>query len=198
MQATCKQCGAKYTLDDKKVAQHAKVQFKCAKCGQTTVLDRQAAVAPAAPAVPAAPGAPAAPDVTQSVSPLPSFARTGGGGMDMSGTIVSQYSGLSLPTDKSVTISVIAGPSKGVVHTMSKPRAVIGRAGCDVELNDPEVSRNHCSIETKGEVVRLRDLDSTNGIYIDDERVRNAELQHLSEFRIGATVILVQITPKHE
>ena len=50
----------------------------------------------------------------------------------------------------------------------------------------------------KGDVVRLRDLDSTNGIYIEDERVRNAELQHLSEFRIGGTTILVQITPKHE
>ena len=195
MQATCQHCGAKYSLDDKKVAQHPKVQFKCGKCGQTTVLDTRAGAAPAAPV---APGTPATPDTTQSVSPLPSFARTGGGGMDMSGTIVSQYSGLSLPADKSVTISVIGGPSKGLVHTMSKPRAVIGRAGCDVELNDPEVSRNHCSIEAKGDVIRLRDLDSTNGIYIDDERVRNAELQHLSEFRIGGTVILVQITPRRE
>ena len=81
---------------------------------------------------------------------------------------------------------------------MSQPRVVIGRSGCDVEVNDPEVSRNHCSVEVKGDVVRLRDLDSTNGIYIEDERVRNAELQHLSEFRIGGTTILVQITPKHE
>jgi len=197
MQATCQHCGAKYSLDDKKVAQHAKVQFKCGKCGQTTVLDTRATAATST-AVAAAPGAPAPPDTTQSVSPLPSFARSGSVGMDMSGTIVSQYSGLSLPTDKSVTISVIGGPSKGLVHTMSKPRAVIGRAGCDVELNDPEVSRNHCSIEAKGDVIRLRDLDSTNGIYIDDERVRNAELQHLSEFRIGSTMILVQITPRHE
>ena len=188
MQAACQNCGAKYNLDDKKVAQHAKVQFKCGKCGQTTVLDTRGATASSA----------AAPEATQAVSPLPSFARAGGGGMDMSGTIVSQYQGLSLPADKSITISVIAGPAKGVVHTMTKPRAVIGRAGCDIELNDPEISRNHCAIEAKGDVVRLRDLDSTNGIYIDDERVRNAELQHLSEFRIGATNILIQITPKHE
>lgn len=116
----------------------------------------------------------------------------------MSGTIVSQYAGLSLPADKVISISVIAGPAKGLVHKMGRPRVVIGRSGCDVEVNDPEVSRNHCSIEVKGEVVRLRDLDSTNGIYIEDERVRNAELQHLSEFRIGGTTMLVQITPKHE
>jgi len=190
MQAACQHCGAKYSLDDTKVAQHTKVQFKCAKCGKTTVLDTRA---PAA----ADPAAANRPETTQAVSPMPSFARTGGG-PPMSGTIVSQYSGLSLPTDKSISISVIAGPAKGLVHKMSKPRVVIGRSGSEVEVNDPEVSRNHCSIEVKGDVVRLRDLDSTNGIYIEDERVRNAELQHLSEFRIGGTTILVQIIPKHE
>ena len=209
MQAACQHCGARYTLDDKKVAQHAKVQFKCAKCGKSTVVDtRVAAIAqPAAPPPAAAPARsgvshdpyeePPIPrtEATQAVSPLPSFARAGAGA-SLAGTIVSQYAGLVLPPDKSITISVIAGPSKGMVHTMKQPRAVIGRSDADVEVRDPEVSRHHCSIEVKGDVVRLRDLDSTNGIYLEDERVRNAELQHLSEFRIGATTILVQITPK--
>ncbi|MGH9793134.1 MAG: FHA domain-containing protein [Candidatus Acidiferrales bacterium] len=211
MQAACQHCGAKYTLDDKKVAQHAKVQFKCTKCGKSTVVDTRVAAVPQ-PAAPlpsaalASPGASHDPyeeapiprtEATQAVSPLPSFARAGAGA-SLAGTIVSQYAGLVLPPDKSITISVIAGPSKGMVHTMKQPRAVIGRSDADVEVRDPEVSRHHCSIEVKGDVVRLRDLDSTNGIYLDDERVRNAELQHLSEFRIGATTILVQITPKHE
>ncbi len=187
MQAVCQQCGAKYVLDDKKIAQHAKVQFKCAKCGHTTVLDTKAA---------AAPDAPATPEATQAVSPLPSFARSGSAGTG--GTIVSQYQGLSLPADKTISVSVIGGPSKGLVHGMTKPRIIIGRTGADLELNDPEVSRAHCAIEVKGDVVRLRDLDSTNGIYLDEERVRAAELQHLSEFRIGASTLLVQITPKRE
>jgi len=194
MQAACQHCGARYSLDDKKVAQHAKVQFKCAKCGKTTVIETRASAAPAAEAA-------RTPDATQAVSPMPSFARAGGpggGAVALSGTMVSQYSGLSLPADKFISISVISGPSKGLVHKMEKPRAVIGRSGCDIEVNDPEVSRSHCAIEVKGDVVRLRDLDSTNGIYIEDERVRNAELQHLSEFRIGGTTILLQITPRHE
>ncbi len=67
-----------------------------------------------------------------------------------------------------------------------------------LEINDPEVSRQHCAVEVKGEVIRLRDLDSTNGTYINDERVRAAELAHLSEFRIGSTVVRVTITPKQE
>jgi len=88
---------------------------------------------------------------------------------------------------------VIAGPAKGLVYPISKPRVVLGRAGADVEINDPEVSRWHCAIEVNNEVVRLRDLDSTNGTYFGEERVRAAELKHLSEFRVGSTVVLLTI-----
>jgi pSer/pThr/pTyr-binding forkhead associated (FHA) protein len=73
---------------------------------------------------------------------------------------------------------------------------VLGRSGADLAINDSEISRWHCSIEVKDDVVRLRDLESTNGTFFADERVRVAELQHLSEFRIGTTVIMLSITPK--
>lgn len=181
MQATCGHCGAKYALDDKKVAQHARVQFRCAKCGQMTVVS----VAPP-------------PIETQNVSALPDFARSGKSHSGGSTTMISQYQGLALPTNKSITVSIISGPSKGLVHPMTKPRVVLGRTGADIEINDPEVSRWHCAVEVKEEIVKLRDLDSTNGVFIDDERVRAAELSHLSEFRIGSSVVLITITPKSE
>ncbi len=178
MQTQCTQCGAKYVLDDNKLGNHPKVQFKCAKCGQTTIVD----VAKS-------------PERTKSSSALPSFAR-GDSAPRMDATLVSQTPGLSLPRDKTITLSVISGPSKGVVYPMTKPRAVLGRTGADIELNDPEVSRWHCAVEVKDESVRLKDLDSTNGVYVDSERARAAELTHLSEFRIGTSTILVTITQK--
>jgi predicted Zn finger-like uncharacterized protein len=184
MQVACGQCGAQYNLDDKKIAGHPRVQFRCTKCGQTTVVE----VAKA-------------PEATQSVSPLPDFAR-GTGPSPLSTTMVSQYSGLALPANKTITISILSGPSKGLTHTMTKPRAVIGRAGAnagaDIEVDDTEVSRWHCAVEVKDDVVRLKDLDSTNGTFLNDERVRAAELEHLTEFRIGSTAVLITITPKHE
>lgn len=182
MQVTCEKCGAKYNLKDEQIAEHTRVQFKCAKCGQATVIEL-----------------PKKTDRTQTVSPLPSFAR-GDAGPAIGGTIVSTSAGLTLPTDKNITVSVISGSSKGLSHVLSKPRAVLGRkgGGADIEIEDQEVSRWHCAIEVKTDVVKLRDLDSTNGTFIEDERVRAAELQHLSEFRIGSTVLLVTITPKQE
>jgi len=183
MEVTCGQCGSRYRLNDEQIAAHKKVQFRCAKCGQTTVVE----VAKTA-------------EGTQVVSPLPSFARGEGSGATIGGTIVSTGQGLSLPTDKTITISVISGPSKGVKHSLTKPRVVLGRkgGGADVEVDDQEVSRWHCAVEVKTDVVRLRDLDSTNGTFVNDERVRAAQLEHLSEFRIGSTVILITIMPKQE
>ena len=180
MQAACSQCGAKYVLDDKKIADHPRIQFRCGKCGNTTVVELTQH-----------------PDRTRATSTLPSFAR-GDRPSNIEGTMVSEHPGLVLPQDRTITLSIISGPGKGAVHTMVKPRVVLGRSGADMELNDPEASRAHCALEVKQDSIRLRDLESTNGTYVNDERVRAAELSHLSEFRIGNTVVLVTVTPKHE
>ncbi len=182
MQVACEKCGAKFNLKDEQVAAHNRVQFKCTKCGHTTVIE-----------------AAKQPDRTQSVSPLPSFARSDAA-PPVGATIVSTSAGLMLPADKNITVSVIGGASKGLSHALAKPRVVIGRkgGGADIEIDDQEISRWHAAIEVKSDVVKLRDLDSTNGTFIDDERVRAAELQHLSEFRVGSTVLLVTITQKQE
>jgi pSer/pThr/pTyr-binding forkhead associated (FHA) protein len=68
-----------------------------------------------------------------------------------------------------------------------------GRA--DMQIDDPEVSALHCAVAITGNGVRLYDLDSTNGTYVDDERVQVADLEHLSAFRIGSTEFVVSIVP---
>jgi pSer/pThr/pTyr-binding forkhead associated (FHA) protein len=83
-----------------------------------------------------------------------------------------------------------------MVYSVEKPRIVMGRADADIVINDTAISRWHCAIEIKDDVIHLRDLESTNGTYFADERVRVAELKHLSEFRIGASIVMVSVTPK--
>jgi pSer/pThr/pTyr-binding forkhead associated (FHA) protein len=43
---------------------------------------------------------------------------------------------------------------------------------------------------------KLQDLDSTNGTFFEEERVRAAMLQNGSEFRIGNTVIRFTLVAK--
>ena len=115
-------------------------------------------------------------------------------------SVASRIAPFELPKDKTITISVIAGPSKGVTHQFHKPRLSIGRAGggADIEIDDPKVSRLHCALGVRHGSIRLCDLDSTSGTYVHDELVQAAELGHLSEFRVGSSLLLVTITAKRE
>ncbi len=101
---------------------------------------------------------------------------------------------LALPPGKNIALAVLSGPSKGLVYALQKPWVIIGRTAGDVRINDPNVSRWHCAIEVKGDSIRLRDLDSTNGTFIGSERVTAGELRHLSEIRVGDSVLLLTVT----
>src|SRR5215470_6804235 len=99
--------------------------------------------------------------------------------------------GLKLPTKSNVVLTVVSGPGQGGTHTLAKPRVVLGRQGTDVALSDPEVSRHHCVLEVHDNRINLKDMDSTNGTFVNEERVRAAMLQDGSEFRTGTSLIRV-------
>jgi S-DNA-T family DNA segregation ATPase FtsK/SpoIIIE len=103
---------------------------------------------------------------------------------------------LALPASKSISLAILSGPAKGMVYALTKPWVVLGRTAGDVIINDPNVSRWHCAVEVKGDVVRVRDLDSTNGTFVGAERIGASDLHHLSEFRVGESVVLLTITSK--
>lgn len=111
-------------------------------------------------------------------------------------TRVSKAHGPRLPEGKNVALSVTQGPKKGQTYPVIRPRVVLGRAGTDIVVDDPEVSRKHCAIEFDGAVALLVDLGSTNGCFVNGERVETHELQHLSEFRIGGTTLMLTVTDK--
>ena len=108
-------------------------------------------------------------------------------------------SGLALPKDRTITISILAGPSQGLTHRLTKPRASIGKVGggADIQINDPQAARLHCVVGLTEDTVRLCDLDSANGTYVNDERIQAADLEHLSEFRVGSTWLIVAISRKN-
>ena len=119
--------------------------------------------------------------------------------LSLDGSISNLSSGLSLPNDRTITISVIAGSSNGLKHQLTKAKTSIGRTGggADIEIDDPQVSPLHCVVGVANDIVRLCDLDSVSGTYANEERVQAAELEHLSEFRLGSTWLVVTIVPKH-
>ncbi|MGB7436261.1 MAG: FHA domain-containing protein [Candidatus Acidiferrum sp.] len=170
MQAGCIHCGQQHLLNDAVLAKHAKVQFRCTKCGQSTIIEVQRRA-----------------DETMVISPMPSFARADASTTRLQAPSVDDSP--DLPPGVGAVLTVTSGPELGHSLTLTKTRAIIGRKGADFALNDPEVSRQHCLLEVRDGFVSLKDLDSTNGTFFEDERVRAAVLQDGAEFRVGSSTI---------
>ncbi|MHB8500864.1 MAG: FHA domain-containing protein [Candidatus Acidiferrales bacterium] len=134
------------------------------------------------------------PDQTVVISPLPSFARADASSSNL--RLPPADDGLKLPADGVFVLAITSGPASGELFRLAKPRVVIGRKGADIPLNDAEISRHHCLLEVRDKFIDLKDLNSTNGTFYDEERVRAAMLQDGSEFRIGESRIRVSLQKK--
>jgi len=74
---------------------------------------------------------------------------------------------------------------------------VIGRAGTDLVLDDPEVSRRHALIRDRGGLIEIEDLGSRNGTRVNGEPVERARsLTNGAEIRIGQTNLTIEIGPE--
>jgi predicted Zn finger-like uncharacterized protein len=179
MQVTCPQCRAVYGYDEARFGGADRKRLKCPRCGDIFVVrnpladvmdstgagkDAGVAKTPLVNRV----GRPEAPELPA----LPELSRN------------IRYS-----------LAALVGAGAGSVYTLTKPRIYLGRgAGSDVQVRDAEVSRRHAMLEIRGDRATLTDLGSTNGTWVDGERVEHAELQHQSEFTIGATTLMFLVT----
>lgn len=83
-------------------------------------------------------------------------------------------------------IVVEKGPRKGMTFLLKEGNTTVGRhPESDIFLNDVTVSRHHCRFSTSGEVLTVEDSGSTNGTYVNDERVDSSELSAGDEVLIG-------------
>jgi signal transduction histidine kinase len=70
-------------------------------------------------------------------------------------------------------------------------QVTVGRSGaCDVTLSDRKVSARHFEVVRAGQHFILRDLDSTNGTFVNGRRVSEAMLRIGDEITAGLTQIL--------
>src|SRR5919198_2357924 len=83
---------------------------------------------------------------------------------------------------------VIAGPLKGTTVPLTDAETIIGRDPANaVVVNDPLVSRRHCSIRNSGDVIRLSDLESLNGTFVNGVPTRDKPLEHGDRIKVGAS-----------
>jgi diguanylate cyclase (GGDEF)-like protein len=92
-------------------------------------------------------------------------------------------------------VIILAGPRLGELVAIQEPAGlVIGRdPSADLHLPDQGVSRRHALLALEGDprapVVRLVDLESTNGTWVDGQRIASRTLREGDKFRVGQTTV---------
>jgi pSer/pThr/pTyr-binding forkhead associated (FHA) protein len=85
---------------------------------------------------------------------------------------------------------------QALIIAVDKPILLVGRqAECDIQLESSKVSRRHCFLAKAGGQLFIRDLESTNGIRVNGQRVEGSTLKHGDELMIGNIRFRVSADP---
>jgi DNA-binding NtrC family response regulator len=94
-------------------------------------------------------------------------------------------------------VTVLEGPDAGKrfeLDDVVTQRVLIGQSPvCAVCLTDRAVSRRHAALEGDRGSVRLIDLDSSNGTFVQGLRVRDVYLRGGEIIRVGSTTLRVDV-----
>jgi FHA domain len=90
------------------------------------------------------------------------------------------------------TVVVKTGPEAGRRVELDLEVA-IGRQDGDLVVEDPEVSRRHAVLRRSGGSVVVEDLDSTNGTFVNGERIRSPiTVGPGDQVRVGGTTLEIE------
>jgi pSer/pThr/pTyr-binding forkhead associated (FHA) protein len=74
----------------------------------------------------------------------------------------------------------------GRAHELNVDRTTIGRVEDNTfQISDPSVSSHHCEVHLRGGEILIRDLNSTNGTFINEARITENVLKPGQTLRLG-------------
>lgn len=81
---------------------------------------------------------------------------------------------------------LIKDASREQLFVFHAPTCVLGREpGCDLHFPDVKLSRRHVLFEVTAQGVRIKDLGTTNGSFVNGQRISEAVLHHNDKIRLG-------------
>lgn len=94
-----------------------------------------------------------------------------------------------------IEIKILSGKMKDKILKFQKSSIIIGRVDTDVMLDDLDASRNHALIEVLSKKnIFLKDLDSTNGTFLNGKKISVERLKDGDQIEIGNTKIQVFVS----
>ena len=95
-----------------------------------------------------------------------------------------------------VNLKVTAGPYKGRIFSFTQHDSFLIGRNPEAHLclpDDRYFSRNHCLLEINPPRAFVRDLKSTNGTYLNSQRINDAFLKNGDLIQCGETILLVEV-----
>ena len=93
---------------------------------------------------------------------------------------------------RQAVLLVMTGPTTGqTIYLETKDRWLLGRgADTDLVLQEASVSRNHCEVVFSNSKWSARDLKSSNGTWINGDRIDERALQSGDKIQLGSQMIV--------
>ena len=89
---------------------------------------------------------------------------------------------------------VLSEGLQGRTYELQAEKASIGRLEDNsFQLSEASVSSHHCEVVLRGGEVLVRDLDSTNGTFIDGEQIKEGTLKPGQSLRLGQIELRLEI-----
>ncbi|MCC7459870.1 MAG: FHA domain-containing protein [Proteobacteria bacterium] len=88
------------------------------------------------------------------------------------------------------------GSEKGRQFPLLYTRTVMGRKKGDILIRDLAVSSEHAAIDYRRGIFHVVDLDSKNGTFINEKKIRDQQILLEQEVRLGDSIFQVQLDPE--
>jgi len=95
-----------------------------------------------------------------------------------------------------VSLEVLEGADCGSIRRFNQESILIGRLNTDLLVRDSDVSRRHTIVEVfDASQIYLRDLNSTNGTFVNGRRVSSVRLRNGDQIRLGRCLLRFSARP---
>jgi len=94
-----------------------------------------------------------------------------------------------VPEDLLVVLRVVQGPEPGKGYQITETPLTIGRDQlCSISINDSRMSRQHGAVYYLAPDFYVKDLVSTNGVFVNGNKIKHCQLSNGDRIQLGGTV----------
>jgi diguanylate cyclase (GGDEF)-like protein len=94
---------------------------------------------------------------------------------------------------------IYIGKNSGSQHRLKQGIMTVGRSSrADITINDDRISRIHCIIEWIGDTIEVEDSGSTNGTFVDSQRVNRVLLSPGTPLQLGQSIMKIDYKSEAE